>query len=66
MRYTALALSLAMAGGCLSVTGCDREVSHQEKTTVKDDGTVKKEEKTVTEKPDGTIVKEEKHEVNKP
>ena len=53
---------VAMAAACaLSIltVGCDRTISKEEKTTVKDDGTVKSKEKTVTESPDGTVTKKE-------
>jgi hypothetical protein len=58
---TALALALSFVA-----VGCDRTVSHEEKTTVKDDGTVKTKEKTVTESPDGTVTKKEEEKKTTP
>ena len=51
----------------LATVGCDRTVSHDEKTTVNSDGTVKSKETTVTEHPDGTVTKtEEKRKTTNP
>ena len=52
---------MALTGVALLAGGCEREVAHTERTEIKDDGTVKKQEKTVTEGPgDRTTVTEEK------
>lgn len=64
-RITLLAATVASALLFLT-TGCDRTVSHTETETVKRDGTVEKNEKTVTESSDGTVKKEEKKSVEKP
>lgn len=64
MKYVALTMALALAGGILA--GCDRDLASHEKTTVKDDGTVVHDQQKTTQHPDGTVTKEEKHEVNKP
>ena len=52
---------VAMSALALSVllVGCDREVSHTDSSTVKSDGTVKSDEKTVTKSSDGTVTKTE-------
>ena len=52
---------VAMSALALSVllVGCDREVSHTDSSTVKSDGTVKADEKTVTKSADGTVTKTE-------
>jgi hypothetical protein len=52
---------VAMSALALSVllVGCDREVSHTDSSTVKSDGTVKADEKTVTKSSDGTVTKTE-------
>jgi hypothetical protein len=46
------------------VVGCDKEVSHEEKTVQNPDGTSKHEESTVKEKPDGTVVKTQEKKVD--
>ena len=43
--------ALALSGMALLTGGCERELGHTERTEIKDDGTVKTEEKTVTEGP---------------
>lgn len=53
-----LPLLLALALPVL-FTGCDRTLSHSEKTSTSSDGTVRSKETTVTEKSDGTVVKKE-------
>lgn len=60
-RYTIYAgLLLALAGTTL-LAGCDREVAHTKKVDIKNDGTVKTQEKTVTQNADGsTTIKDEK------
>lgn len=60
MRYQAnvIVATLALAGFALLAGGCEREVAHTEETKIKDDGTVKKTEKTVSEGPGGTTVTE--------
>jgi hypothetical protein len=62
MRYLSFVLALTIFGSGLAVVGCDndREIKHEEKTKVKDDGTVEKKEETVKQRPDGTVQKEEK------
>jgi hypothetical protein len=60
-----LAMTSALALSVLLV-GCDRTISHQEKTSVDSDGTVKTKEKTVTEKPDGTITRSEETKKGEP
>ena len=52
-------MAIAVLGLCGLLTGCDREVSHTEKTKVKSDGTVENKETTVKQAPDGTVTKEE-------
>ena len=52
VAMSALALSFLLVG-------CDREVSHTDSSTVKSDGTVKADEKTVTKSSDGTVTKTE-------
>ena len=66
MRVPALSLLLCGALSLPIFCGCDRELSHQEKTATKSDGTVVHNETTVKEKPDGTVVKEQEKSVNKP
>ena len=53
---------IAPAAGLIS--GCDREVAHEEKTVRNADGTGKHEETTVKEKSDGTVVKESEKKVD--
>jgi hypothetical protein len=48
--------ALALSGLLL---GCDREVAHDQTTSVSNDGTVKSKEKTVTQSSDGTVTKKE-------
>jgi hypothetical protein len=56
----------ALAGLALLAGGCEREIAHTERTEIKDDGTVRTQEKTVTEGPgDRTTVTETKT-VDKP
>jgi hypothetical protein len=52
---------VAASAAILSVVtpGCDREISHTEKSSVSSDGTVKSKETTVTEHPDGSVTKSE-------
>jgi hypothetical protein len=61
-------ICVAMSALALSflVVGCDREVSHTESSTVKSDGTVKTQEKTVTQAPDGTTKTEESKKTTTP
>lgn len=59
-------LIIALTGLTCCLSGCDREVSHTEKTTVKEDGTVKHKETTVKQAPDGTVTKEESEKNIKP
>ena len=60
-RYTLCTVMLLAFAGTTFLAGCEREISHTKKTEIKDDGTVKTQEKTVTQNPDGsTSVKEEK------
>lgn len=59
-RFQALTIAGLACSGLL-MFGCDREVSHSEKTEVKGDGTVKSQQRTVTQSPDGkTTVTEER------
>ena len=58
--------AMACLGFSLLTVGCDREVSKTESTTVSNDGTVKKQEKTVTEGADGTVTKTEKKQTTNP
>jgi hypothetical protein len=39
------------------LVGCAREISHEKRTTVGRDGTVKSQERTVTQLPDGTVTR---------
>jgi hypothetical protein len=55
-KFLAVGLALALP---LFVGGCDRTVSHTEKSSTSSDGTVRSKETTVTEKSDGTVVKKE-------
>jgi hypothetical protein len=60
-RLQTLSIALFAIPGLLSLAGCEREISHSEKTEIKEDGTVKSKERTVTQSPDGkTTVTEEK------
>lgn len=47
------------------IVGCEREIARTSETTVKDDGTVKTEEKRVTEQ-DGTITVTEEEKTTRP
>jgi hypothetical protein len=62
-KITNLAAVICVAASALALpfllVGCDREVSHTESSTVKSDGTVKTDEKTVTQSKDGTVTKTE-------
>jgi hypothetical protein len=49
-------VTLALALSFLLV-GCAREISHEKRTTVGRDGTVKSQERTVTQLPDGTVTR---------
>jgi hypothetical protein len=53
-------LSVTLLGVPMLV-GCDRTVSHKEKTSETTDGTVKHDEKTIKENADGTVTKTETH-----
>ncbi len=55
---TSLIVLASLVGGVPILTGCEKEVSHTEKTTQTPGGGVKKESTTVTEHPDGTVSKE--------
>jgi hypothetical protein len=60
-RFQAFSIAVFAIPGLLSLAGCEREISHTEKTEIKDDGTVKSKERTVTQSPDGkTTVTEER------
>ena len=60
-RFQTLMIAGLACSGFLVLSGCEREISHSEKTEVKDDGTVKTKERTVTQSPDGkTTVTEER------
>jgi hypothetical protein len=50
-RLQTLSIALFAIPGLLSLAGCEREISHTEKTEIKDDGTVKSKERTVTQSP---------------
>lgn len=68
MRYHAqlITAATALAGLTLLAGGCEREVAHTERTEIKDDGTVKMQEKTVTEGPGGRTTITEKETTEKP
>jgi|GEM_PF-3066863 hypothetical protein len=66
MRILVLALSVALVGGLAASGGCDKTIRSEEKTKVRDDGTVTRDKTTVKEKPDGTIVKEREKDTNNP
>src|SRR5687768_1459270 len=67
MRRLLLCAALAMpVAGVAVLGGCDREISSETKTDVKDDGTVVKEETKVTENAEGGVTKEETKSVDKP
>jgi hypothetical protein len=57
-RLTSLIIIAGLLGGVPALTGCEREIAHEEKVTETPGGGVKKEETTVKENPDGTITKE--------
>jgi hypothetical protein len=60
-----LIVAASLFGGVPMLAGCEREVSHTEKTTQTPGGGVKHTETTVKENPDGTVSKEtETHRVN--
>jgi ribose 5-phosphate isomerase len=63
IKILAMTSALALA---VMLVGCDRTVSHEEKSTVKSDGTVKTQEKTVTEKSDGSVIKTEETKKTEP
>jgi hypothetical protein len=47
-----MTLTIALLAGFTTLLGgCEREIGHTERTEIKNDGTVKTEEKTVTEGP---------------
>ncbi len=54
---TCLATS-ALAVSFLLV-GCAHEISHEKRTTVGPNGTVRSQERTVTEQPDGTVTRKD-------
>jgi hypothetical protein len=58
--------ALALSGVALVAGGCERELGHTEKTEIKDDGTVKTEEKTVTEGPGNKTTVTETETTEKP
>ena len=67
MKRLTLCAALAMPIAAVSVLGgCDREISSETTTDVKDDGTVVKEETRVTEDADGGVTKEESKSVDRP
>jgi hypothetical protein len=68
MRYHAqlITSATALAGLTLLAGGCEREIAHTERTEIKDDGTVKMEEKTVTEGSDGRTTVTETETTRKP
>ncbi len=55
---TCVALVSALAMPVL-MTGCEKEVSSSKSKTIKSDGSVKTEEKSVTKSPDGTVTTKE-------
>jgi len=57
-RILTVAAALALAVSFATV-GCDRTISKEETTRVRDDGTVKTKEKEVKQSPDGSVTKEE-------
>ncbi len=60
MKLPSLSLTLVLAIALPAfITGCDRTISHSEKTSTSTDGSVKSKETTVTEKSDGTVIKKE-------
>jgi hypothetical protein len=66
-QYTHLFMpALALSGVALVAGGCEREIGHTEKTEIKDDGTVKTEEKTVTEGPGNKTTVTETETVDRP
>lgn len=65
-RKLAVLVSGASLIAAVLCVGCDRTISKEETTKVKDDGTVKTTEKTVKESPDGTVTKSEETKKTKP
>ena len=61
MKVLQSCLAAAAVLSLAFLTACDKEIAHTKETKIKDDGTVKTEEKTVTEHPDGsrTVTEEE-------
>src|SRR5512139_2068417 len=59
MRKHKRVVLVAASAAILSVVtpGCDRTISHTEKSSENSDGTVKSKETTVTEHPDGSVTK---------
>jgi hypothetical protein len=55
---TSLILMAGLLGGVPVLTGCEREVAHEEKVVETPGGGLKKTETTVKENPDGTMTKE--------
>ena len=56
-RNVVICLALSAFALTFMTVGCDQQVSKTTSTSVKSDGTVKSEEKTVTQSPDGTVTK---------
>ena len=66
-RMLSLLFAVALAAPTIGYTvGCDRELAHDETTTVKSNGTTAHKETTVKEQPDGTVVKEQQKSVDVP
>ena len=61
MKNRIIATTVATSALALSflLVGCAHEVSHEKRTTVGRDGTVKSQERTVTESPDGTVTRKD-------
>jgi len=55
-----------LAGLAVFASGCEREVTHSEKTEIKDDGTIKSKEKTVSEGPGNRTTVTEESSTKKP
>jgi hypothetical protein len=68
MKIVLACLAAAAAASLAFLAGCDKEIARTKETQIKDDGTVKTEEKTVTEHPDGsrTVTEEETKSVPDP
>ena len=67
MKKRILATYVATSALALSflLVGCAHEISHEKRTTVSRDGTVKSQERTVTQSPDGTVTrKDESKKIN--